>query len=131
MIDKLIKLLDNSISEKSKFKVAAIIVDTNGTEYNGVNVEYQIPTNSSCAERTAILSAIANGLKLGEVKEVHILASKHDGSEPERFTPPCGLCRQAILEASKGEAQVYLYNLNKEVKQYSITELLPEAFTGV
>ena len=39
MKEKLIKLLGNSYSPYSHFRVAAIVVMQNGKEFNGVNVE--------------------------------------------------------------------------------------------
>ena len=39
MQEKLIKLLNNSYSPYSKFRVASIVVMKDGTEFSGVNVE--------------------------------------------------------------------------------------------
>ena len=39
MKDKLLKLLENSYSPYSHFKVAAIVVTKDGKEFPGVNVE--------------------------------------------------------------------------------------------
>lgn len=73
MKEKLIKLLENSYSPYSHFRVAAIVVMQDGKEFNGVNVENASYGASICAERSAILSAISSGYKKGEFK-IHTVA---------------------------------------------------------
>ena len=63
MKEKLIRLLDNSYSPYSHFRVAAILVCKDGREFNGVNVENASYGASICAERSAILSAVSSGYK--------------------------------------------------------------------
>ena len=124
MYKKLNKLLNNSYAPLSKFKVSSIVVDDKGNEYSGVNVEYIIPTISTCAERNAIATSITEGNEFGKITEIHILSNNK-----QKFTFPCGLCRQAIFESSDGKAKVFLYNQKKEIKKFSILELLPNAFS--
>lgn len=124
MYKKLNKLLEKSYSPISKFKVASIVVDDKGNEYSGVNVEYIIPTISTCAERNALSTAITEGYNFGSVREIHILSSNK-----KDFISPCGLCRQAIYESSNGKSKVFLYNKKGEIKEYTIDELLPKAFS--
>ena len=61
MKEKLIKLLNNSYSPYSKFRVSAIVVMKDNCEFSGVNVENAAYGSSICAERSAILAAISNG----------------------------------------------------------------------
>ena len=63
MKDKLIKLLNNSYSPYSNFRVASIVVMNDGKEFSGVNVENASYGATICAERSAILSAISAGYK--------------------------------------------------------------------
>ena len=63
MYEKLLKLLNNSYSPYSKFRVSAIVVMKDGTEFSGVNVENASYGASICAERSAIVSAISAGYK--------------------------------------------------------------------
>jgi cytidine deaminase len=62
MFEKLQKLLKNSYSPYSNFKVAAIIKTKNGKEYKGVNIESAAFSNTICAERNAIFNAITEGV---------------------------------------------------------------------
>ena len=71
MREKLIKLLDNSYSPYSNFKVAAILITKDGKEFYGVNVENASYGASICAERSAIVSAISNGYKKYDFENIY------------------------------------------------------------
>ncbi len=131
MLERLQFLTKKAIADKSGFLVASIVIDKEGKEYKGVNIEYEIPTNSLCAERNALLSSFTNGVRMGEIKEVHVYAYNTHKHSSSYIVTPCGACRQAILEASRGEAKVFMYNDDGEVKETPIRELLPSAFDGV
>ena len=73
MKEKLIKLLENSYSPYSNFRVASIVVMKDGREFNGVNVENASYGATICAERSAILSAISNGYKKGDFKSLYVM----------------------------------------------------------
>ena len=126
--DRLLNLLDKSYAPYSKFNVASIVVDVNGNEYEGVNVENATFGATQCAERNAINTAVTQGMKRGELKEVHIIARNNAGELID--ASPCGICRQVILEQSEGNAIVYLYDETGLVKEQKIKDLLPDAFTG-
>ena len=75
MKEKLINLLNNSYSPYSKFQVAAIVVMKDGKEFSGVNVENTSFGATICAERSAIVSAISNGYKKGDFKELYVMCN--------------------------------------------------------
>lgn len=75
MIEKLRELLKNSYSPYSNFAVSAIAVMKDGKEFNGTNVENASYGAGICAERSAILSAISNGYKKYDFKELNIMVS--------------------------------------------------------
>ncbi len=131
MFERLIFLAKKAVADKSHFLVASIVIDKEGNEYSGINVEYEIPTNSICAERNAISTAFSNGVRMGDIKEVHVLAINMNKQDENYIVTPCGACRQAILEASNQEAKVFMYNTKGEVKETAISDLLPGAFAGV
>lgn len=126
MFEKLEKLLKNSYSPYSNFKVVAIIKTNNGKEYKGVNIEPASFSNTICAERNAIFSAITDGIKWGEIKEIHLLSKSKNNNN--QFVTPCGNCRQVINEASNSKAIIYIYNFKKEIKKFTIDQLLPYGF---
>ncbi len=131
MKERLQHLTRKAVADISGFLVSSIVITKDGQEFTGVNVEYEVPTNSICAERNAISTAFTNGVRMGDIKEVHVYAYNTHNPSEEYIVPPCGVCRQAILEASKGEAKVFMYNAKGDVKEMTIAELLPFSFNGV
>lgn len=130
MFEKLKKLLKNSYAPYSAFKVAAIIKTKDGKEYIGVNVESAAFSNTICAERNAIFNAISNGVKWGNIIEIHLLAFSEKKKDQEEFATPCGSCRQVISESSNNEALIYIYNLKGKIKKTTIKKLLPDNFNN-
>jgi len=122
-------LLDHSSAPYSGFNVASIIVTKEGEVFKGVNVESVAYPTTICAERNAIFSAITEGVKSGEIKEVHILARNSEKDFVAAF--PCGSCRQVIAEQSLNEATVYVYSAETEVSKHTIDSLLPHAFVSL
>ena len=123
------KLLDASSAPYSGFNVASIVVSNSGEVFKGVNVESVAYPTTMCAERTAIFSAIASGVKRGEITEVHILARNREKNFIGAF--PCGSCRQVIAEQSNNESKVYVYSSQEDISEYTISELLPHAFVSL
>ncbi len=119
-------LLDHASAPYSGFQVASIVVTKSGEQFEGVNVESVAYPTTMCAERAAIFSAVAQGVKRGEIEEVHILARNAEGHFVSAF--PCGSCRQVIAEQSDNQATVYVYHKHNEVTVHSIASLLPHAF---
>ena len=68
--DELKSLLDNSYAPFSNFNVASIVVTADGRKFGGVNVESVAFPTTICAERNAIFSAVTDGIKPGDIKEV-------------------------------------------------------------
>ena len=92
-----------------------------GKEFYGVNVENASYGATICAERVAITSAIANGQKKGDFKELHIMV------DSEKIGTPCFMCRQVITEFFNDDVIVYLYSRN-DMKTLTVKELCPYPF---
>jgi cytidine deaminase len=122
MREKLIKLLDNSYSPYSNFKVAAILVTKDGQEFNGVNVENASYGASICAERSAIVSAISNGYKKYDFEKLYIMVSGN------KLSTCCFLCRQVISELFEKDKEIILMNKDGETLKYTVEELCPYPF---
>ena len=121
MKEKLEKLLNNSYSPYSNYPVASIILTKDNQEFVGVNVENASYGATICAERSAILSAISNGYKKGDFKEIHIM------NKTDKFSPPCFICRQVLIEFMDLDTNVYLYTKNNQCV-YKLSELTPHMF---
>ena len=122
MKEKLLKLLGNAYSPYYKFRVGAIVVMNDGSEFVGVNVENANGT-SVCAERNAIASAVAHGYKKGDFKEIYIMLEKGIGT-------PCFACRQVILEFMEKDDVVICMDRDGNEKKYTVEELCPYPFSG-
>jgi cytidine deaminase len=109
---------ENSYSPYSKFRVGAVVIAADGTEYSGCNVENAAYGASICAEANAITTAAANG-----VREIHTVAvTCLDG---EGCTP-CGNCRQLMREF--GVSRVILTDESGAPVDYTLDKLLPMSF---
>jgi len=127
--NELLSLLDNAYAPYSDFHVASVVVCRDGRIFKGVNVESVSYSTTLCAERNAIFSAVTEGIKPGDITEVHILARN---AEKDLFPAyPCGSCRQIIAEQSLNEAIVYVYRSETDLSRHSISELLPYAFSSL
>ncbi|MBQ9019275.1 MAG: cytidine deaminase [Bacilli bacterium] len=123
MIEKLLKLANNSYSPYSHFRVATIVIMKDGKEFQGVNVENAAYGSSICSERAAILNAISNGYKKGDFKELHCLCA-----DSNRISTSCFACRQVINELFDKDVNLYFYSNTGEVKSYKVSELCPYPF---
>ena len=110
----------HSYSPYSHFRVGAAVLTKTGIVFTGCNVESSSYSLTMCAERTALFKAVSEGHK--KFKAIAI-ASDENG-----FTPPCGACRQVIIDLA-GNIDVVLTKKNGESKVVTMKELLPHAFT--
>ncbi|MEM8865585.1 MAG: cytidine deaminase [Planctomycetota bacterium] len=112
---------ENAYPPFSGFKVGAALLATEQRIFPGVNVENSSYGLTICAERTAACSAVAAGVKKGEVIAVAVAA--------EGGATPCGACRQFLYEFGDDIA-IFVVDTegNAPLRELSIASLLPEAF---
>ena len=113
----------NSYSPYSHFKVGAALLCSDGTVFTGCNVENASFGATNCAERTAVFSAVANGYR--HFSKIAIVGSS-DG-EFKSPTPPCGICRQVLIEFCDKDFQILLFDGNEIIK-LSLGEAFPYPF---
>ena len=92
-----------------------------GRIVTGCNVENSTYGLTICAERCAIFKAVSEGARPGGFRRIAICA------DTERLTPPCGACRQILWEFC-GDVPVTLVNLAGATREFTLRQLLPEAF---
>lgn len=119
-IDKAIKIREKAYVPYSNFKVGALVIDDKGNETAGINIENSAYGLTNCAERTAIFTAVTNGMKW--IKIIVVV-----GDTPKPISP-CGACRQVMKEFSTDKTLIILSNLKKEYKIMSIEDILPYGF---
>lgn len=108
----------------SKFRVGAALRLKDGRTVVGANVENCSYGLCLCAERSAIVAAVAQGLQPGDVTAVAVAA------EAAHMTAPCGACRQVLAEFAPLDTPVVLHNVRNNARtQHTVGELLPHAFT--
>ena len=122
MEESLKRLLKNSYSPYSGFKVAAICLMKDGKSFGGVNVENASYSATICAERVAINNAIASGYTKGDFSKLYIMC------DSERISSPCFICRQVINEFFTIDDEVILYSNDDDKEVYTVKELCPYPF---
>jgi len=104
----------------SNFRVAAAVATPQDAVFVGCNVE-TAHYKSVCAEASAISAMVGAGERV--IARVVVLSS---GDSP---CPPCGDCRQRLLEFGGPDIEVLLIDDRGEVRAgYRLGELLPAAF---
>jgi len=104
----------------SNYHVGAALRTKTGRIYTGVNIENAAYPHTMCAERVAIFKAVSEGEKEFEVIAV---ATDNGGS-------PCGGCRQVLAEFGLDTLVLIANGEGKLLKEMTVKELLPEAFTS-
>jgi len=104
----------------SNFRVGAALETTSGRIYSGCNIESSSYGLTMCAERTAIFKAVSEGER--NFRAIAVVADDPD------FTPPCGACRQVLLDLA-GNIDIIMVNGRGKVRREKLKSLLPMAFT--
>lgn len=108
----------------SHFQVGAALLAEDGTVYGGCNVENAAYTPTNCAERTAFFKAVSEGKR--KFTAIAIVAAPEGA--PLRKTAPCGVCRQVMMEFCDPDTFRIILTNGKEVRSYTLAELLPLGF---
>mgnify|MGYP003144775068 CR=1 FL=1 len=121
---------DKAYAPYSQFKVGAAIALNNNEVVTGSNQENASYPSGLCAERTAIYYA---GAAFPEAQIQNIaISAKSMRHLVEAPVPPCGACRQALVEYEvKQETDIAVYFMGetgKVMKANSIKDLLPLIF---
>ena len=112
-------ILDRSVAPYSGFRVAAVLEDARGVEHPGVNVESASYGLSMCAERSALLGALARGsARFSRLAVV---------SETVRPVLPSGACRQVLREHAP-DLILILERADGTPEEIPLRDLIPRPF---
>jgi cytidine deaminase len=111
----------NAYAPYSGYRVGAALLAEDGRVFVGCNVENASYGLCSCAERTAIGTAIASGAKRFSAIAV--------ATQGERAGTPCGMCRQVLAEFAPS-FPVRCISEAGEVIDTDVAALLPLGFSG-
>ncbi|HVB31418.1 MAG TPA: cytidine deaminase [Gemmatimonadaceae bacterium] len=112
--------MERAYAPYSQFRVGAALLALDGTITAGCNVENAAYPAGVCAERVALGAAVAEGRR-----EFLAVAIATEAEEP---TPPCGVCRQALVEFAPELVVLSVTRGGREAR-WTLNELLPHAFT--
>ena len=122
----------NSYAVYSKFHVGAAVLLADGTVVSGSNQENAAYPSGLCAERTTLFWA--NSQYPGLAVMILAIAASTGGSELDVPIPPCGACRQVILETEKRfktPIRIILYGAKEcYIVEEGVKALLPLSFTS-
>jgi len=114
----------------SNFTVGCAILLENGEIVTGSNQENAAYPSGLCAERTAIFWTSANYPDL-KIQKMFVVGAPRD-VQTSAPIPPCGACRQSILEYEAKQSQsieIYFASVSGEIfKTNSVRDLLPFSF---
>lgn len=123
----------------SHFHVGAAIRMDDGSIHTGSNQENAAFSSGTCAERTAAFHASAShpGMPMRQLAiSAWTKEGKPEGEEYDYYfqcdpIPPCGACRQALMEYENmhGPIELLLYGRDKIYRVASVADLLPLTFT--
>ena len=125
LIREAISAMKRAYTPYSNYKVGAALLTKDGKIYQGCNIENAAYSPTNCAERTAFFRAIYEGER--EFTAICVLGGKN-GVLTE-FAPPCGVCRQVMMEFCNPETfKIILATSEDHFEVYTLKELLPLGF---
>lgn len=113
---------ENAYAPYSKYLVGAALLTLQSDRiFIGCNVENASYGATICAERNAVLSAVA---ALGKIEILELVLVT---CEP---APPCGMCLQVLSEFATSETRIYLATPDKITHTKAFADFLPLQFSS-
>ncbi|MCA9914776.1 MAG: cytidine deaminase [Anaerolineae bacterium] len=109
---------ENAYMPYSHYPVGAALVAADGTVFTGCNVENAAYPATICAERTALVKAVSEGVR---DFELIVIATSNGGS-------PCGMCRQMLYEFAPQLRVICVTSEGEITIDSPLAALLPHGF---
>ena len=117
--------LEKAYSPYSNHPVSSVLYTKEGKSYTGINIENAAYSPTICAERTAFAKAVSEGER--EFDRIIIVGGLH--GQIEDYCPPCGVCRQVMMEFCDPETFDVILALDEDnYKLFKLKDLLPLGF---
>jgi len=114
LYERAVAIAERAYAPYSNYLVGAAVRTRDGKVFEGVNVENAAYPLGVCAEKSAIVKAVSDGYKPGDIAAIGITAS------------PCGGCRQWLYEFRIDE--VTFPSPTGKLVTYSAADLLPDTW---
>lgn len=110
----------------SHYRVGAALLCKDGRIFCGHNVENSSYGATICAERVALVPAVAEGYRKGDFTAMAVVGAQ-SGDEDFKKAAPCGICRQTLSEFV-GPDFILIFPDGDGVSQMAFENLFPEPF---
>jgi cytidine deaminase len=114
LYERAVAISRHAYAPYSNYLVGAVVQTTDGNVFEGVNVENAAYPLGVCAEKSALVKAVSEGYKPGDIAAIGITAS------------PCGGCRQWLYEFKIPE--ITFMSSGGELVTYAAADLLPDTW---
>lgn len=118
--ERALAAMQRAYAPYSQFRVGAALLGSDGSITEGCNVENASFPATICAERSAVSAAVSRG-----IRDFNVIVIATEAAAP---TPPCGVCRQVLVEFAP-HLQVISVTPDGTEARWTLGELLPHAFT--
>lgn len=119
LVQKALEMRNYAYAPYSHFRVGAALESVDGQVFTGCNVENAAYGSSICAERTALVKAVSEGVT--RFRRIAIAGDSED------YCWPCGACRQMLREFGTA-LEVLVVNRNGAYQKLTLEGLLPHSF---
>jgi len=130
LVEEAVAAASGAYAPYSHFMVGAAILLDDGTVVRGANVENAAFPSGSCAEKTALSYTVANSD--GRKSVAIAIAALSDGKLTRDPVPPCGNCRQMLIEEEQRldkPIRVILAGESAVIVLENCQSLMPLSFT--
>lgn len=124
LMEAAVRARESAYAPYSRFTVGSALLAQSGRVYTGCNVESAAYTPTCCAERVAFFKAVSEGERGFEA--IAIAGGPQGG--PARECPPCGVCRQVMMEFCDPETFRVVLLSGEGRKSFTLGELMPLGF---
>ena len=114
LYERAVAISERAYAPYSSYLVGAVVRTNDGKVFEGVNVENAAYPLGVCAEKSALVKAVSEGYKPGDIAAIGITAS------------PCGGCRQWLYEFKIPE--ITFLSSQGQLVTYSADDLLPDTW---
>lgn len=129
LVDEAKEATSRSYAPYSRFSVGAAALLEDGTVVSGSNQENAAYPSGTCAERTTLF--YANSRYPEQAVKALAIAARNETDFVSSPIPPCGACRQVLLETEQRyhhPMRILLYSKTEIYLMTGVRNLLPLSF---